>query len=99
MHSRKVFNKGCIRIGKDCDLIDMMVQTRRIKNFLKNYLTHPQKILMKFDEANVLNGSSSSGTDYESSDLDQKLVNNMNTTTPRAALVAFFSSIKIRDIL
>jgi len=39
MNSRKIFKKGCDKLGKECDLIDMMVQTRRIKNFMKNFLT------------------------------------------------------------
>jgi hypothetical protein len=70
MQRRKIFKKGIMKIGKECDLLSMMNQARRSKNFLKNYLTHEQKILQKFDCTNLINGSSSSGTDDKPSDID-----------------------------
>jgi hypothetical protein len=70
MQRRKIFKKGIMKIGKECDLLSMMNQARRSKNFLKNYLTHEQKILQKFDCANLINASSSSGTDDKPSDID-----------------------------
>jgi hypothetical protein len=48
----------------------MMNQARRTKNFLKNYLTHEQKILLKFACGNLINASSSSGTTDNPSDID-----------------------------
>ena len=59
-----------MKIGKECDLLSIMNQARRYKNFLKNYLTHEQKILQKFDSINLINASSSSGTDEIPSDID-----------------------------
>jgi hypothetical protein len=70
MQRRKIFKKGIMKIGKECDLLSIMNQARRSKNFLKNYLTQEQKILQKFDSINLINASSSSGTDEIPSDID-----------------------------
>jgi hypothetical protein len=70
MQRRKIFKKGVIKIGKECDLLQMMNQARRTKNFLKNYLNHEQKILLKFASGNLINASSSSGTTDNPSDID-----------------------------
>ena len=85
-----------MKIGKECDLLSMMNQARRSKNFLKNYLTHEQKILQKFDCTNLINGSSSSGTDDKPSDIDQVMVNNLSS---KSGLVAMFTVAKLRKIL
>ena len=70
MQRRKIFKKGIMKIGKECDLLSMMNQARRSKSFLKNYLTHEQKILQKFNCTNLINASSSSETDNKPSDID-----------------------------
>ena len=41
---------------KECDIIDIMEQVRTSKNFLKNYLTREQKIMLKYDYNNIIDG-------------------------------------------
>jgi hypothetical protein len=43
-------------LNKDCDLIDVMVQVNKTKNFFRNFLSRQQKILLKFDQSNIIDG-------------------------------------------
>jgi len=65
---------------------------------MKNFLTQQQKILMKFDSANLINGSSESEVKSDI-DIDQVMVNKLNSPSQRSGLVALFTTMKLRDIL
>ena len=52
-------------MDKECDIICIMEQVRKSKNFLKNYLTREQKILMKYDHSNIIDGEKEDDTDFE----------------------------------
>ena len=50
----KIFEKAVGRLDDECDIIDVMDQIRKSKNFQRNFLTRQQKILLKFDHSNVI---------------------------------------------
>ena len=60
MHNRKVFSRATATIDKDCDIIDVMNCVRKTKNFTRNFMNREQKILMKFDQNNIIDGEVSS---------------------------------------
>ena len=60
---------------KECDIIDIMEQVRTSKNFLKNYLTREQKILLKYDHNNIIDGEKEESGDLE--DFDDAIANNL----------------------
>jgi hypothetical protein len=49
IHNSKVFERAQDRLNKDADIIEIMDQVRKSKNFQRNFLTRQQKILLKFD--------------------------------------------------
>ena len=81
-------------MDKECDIICIMEQVRRSKNFLKSYLTREQKILMKYDHSNIIDGENEEDTDIE--DIDDTIANNLQSTN---ALVAMFTLVKLSKIL
>jgi hypothetical protein len=56
----KIFEKAVGRLDNECDIIDVMEQVRKSKNFLRNHLKREQKILLKFDYSNVIDANSES---------------------------------------
>lgn len=62
---------------KDCDLITVMQQIRRSKNFLQTYLTREQKILMKYSANNIIDGKGGDDEDDGTSDKDEIITNNL----------------------
>ena len=81
-------------MDKECDIICIMEQVRKSKNFLKNYLTREQKILLKYDHSNIIDGEKEDDTDFE--DIDDTIANNLQSTN---ALVAMFTLVKLSKIL
>jgi len=49
IHVNKVFERAQDRLNKDTDIIEIMDQVRKSKNFQRNFLKREQKILLKFD--------------------------------------------------
>jgi excinuclease UvrABC ATPase subunit len=49
IHVNKVFERAQDRLNKDADIIEIMDQVRKSKNFQRNFLKREQKILLKFD--------------------------------------------------
>ena len=72
------------RLDNECDIIDVMEQVRKSKNFLRNHLKREQKILLKFDYSNVIDADSeseeSSAEEYEVLDQDEIISKNLNST-------------------
>ncbi len=60
IHMNKIFGKAKDRLDKDCDIIEIMDQVRKSKNFQRNFLSRQQKILLKFDRSNLIDGKSES---------------------------------------
>jgi len=53
-HINDMFEKAKGRMENDCDIIEVMDQIRRSKNFQRNFLSRRQKILLKFDKSNII---------------------------------------------
>jgi len=64
IRTNKMFERAKEQLDKDCDIIEMMDQARKSKNFQRNFLSHRQKILLKFDNGNVIR-EVESGSDDE----------------------------------
>ena len=79
MHNMKVYKKAAATIDKDCDIIDVMNCVRKTKNFTRNFMTREQKILMKFDQKNIIDGEveTESGSGEEFSDIDDLITTNL----------------------
>ena len=54
IRTNKMFERAKEQLDKDCDIIEIMDQTRKSKNFQRNFLSHKQKILLRFDNGNVI---------------------------------------------
>lgn len=95
IHNRKVFFDAKDKLEKDFDLIDVMNQVRKSKNFIKNFLSREQKILLRYDNSNIIDGVSD---DEESScsDYDDVIAKNLQSEN---ALVAMFTLVKLGKIL
>jgi len=65
IRTNKMFERAKEQLDKDCDIIEIMDQSRKSKNFQRNFLSHRQKILLKFDNGNVIR-EVESGSDDES---------------------------------
>ena len=80
----KIFEKAVSRLDNECDIIDVMEQVRKSKNFLRNHLRREQKILLKFDYSNVIDANSESeegsGQEEEILDQDEIISKNLNST-------------------
>ena len=68
---------------KDCDIVEVMNQVRQSKNFRKNYMTHEEKILLRFDKSNVIDAMSGEESGDDSlSDIDDKIVAGVSSNVP-----------------
>jgi hypothetical protein len=80
----KIFEKAVSRLDNECDIIDVMEQVRKSKNFLRNHLRREQKILLKFDYSNVIDANSEneegSAEEEEVLDQDEIISKNLNST-------------------
>jgi hypothetical protein len=97
IHMNKIFQKAKKRLDHDCDIIEVMDQVRKSKNFQRNYLSRQQKILLKFDHSNIIDGNSESevsGGDKE--DHDDIIAKNLNSPN---GLVVIFTIAKLMSIL
>lgn len=57
-----------------------MDQVRKSKNFLRNFLTREQKILLKFDQTNIVDDRDSD--DSQPSDFDEIITENLSSDMP-----------------
>jgi hypothetical protein len=55
----KLFKKASERFDEDLDVIKVMQSIRTSSNFRRNFMTREQKILLKFDQSNVISLSTS----------------------------------------
>ena len=87
------------RLDNECDIIDVMEQVRKSKNFLRNHLKREQKILLKFDYSNVIDADSeseeSSAEEYEVLDQDEIISQNLNSTNGLVVMWTIFNLVKI----
>ena len=58
IHMTKIFAKAKSRLDQDCNIIEIMDQVRKSENFQRNFLCRQQKILLKFDHSNIVDGNS-----------------------------------------
>jgi len=49
IQNNKLYEKAKERLEAECDIVEVMDQVRRSKNFQRNFLSRRQKILLKFD--------------------------------------------------
>ena len=86
----QIFEKAVGRLDNECDIIDVMEQVRKSKNFMRNHLRREQKILLKFDYSNVIDANSDSeeGSAEEEEVLDQAEIisKNLNSTNGLVAM-------------
>ena len=95
----KIFEKAVGRLDNECDIIDVMEQVRKSKNFLRNHLRREQKILLKFDYSNVIDANSES-EDYSAEeeevlDQDEIISKNLNSTNGLVAMWQIGNLVKI----
>jgi len=78
------------RLDNECDIIDVMEQVRKTKNFMRNHLRSEQKILLKFDYSNVIDANSESeegsAEEEEVLDQDEIISKNLNSTNGLVAM-------------
>ncbi len=95
----KIFEKAVGRLDNECDIIDVMEQVRKSKNFLRNHLRREQKILLKFDYSNVIDANSESEDDSaeeeEVLDQDEIISKNLNSTNGLVAMWQIGNLVKI----
>lgn len=93
----KIFEEAKSRLDQDCDIIEIMDQVRKSKNFLRNFLSRQQKILLKFDHSNLIDGNSEEEkTGDESLDHDEVIAKNLSSPN---GLVVIFTIAKLMKIL
>ena len=74
-----------------------MDQVRKSKNFLRNFLSRQQKILLKFDHSNLIDGNSEEEkTGDEALDHDEVIAKNLSSPN---GLVVIFTIAKLMKIL
>jgi len=76
-----------------------MDQVRKSKIFQRNFLSHQQKILLKFDYSNIIGEASASEKTSEIEeilDIDEQIAANLNSTN---GLVVMFTLAKLYKIL
>ena len=75
----------------------IMDQVRKSKNFLRNFLSRQQKILLKFDHSNLIDGNSEEEkTGDEALDHDEVIAKNLSSPN---GLVVIFTIAKLLKIL
>jgi hypothetical protein len=86
----KIFENAVGRLDSECDIIDVMKQVRKSKNFMRNHLRREQKILLKFDYSNVIDANSESeegsAEEEEVLDQDEIISKNLNSTNGLVAM-------------
>ena len=95
---KKIFEKAKGCRDDECDIIDIMDQVRRSKNFQRNFLTRQQKILLKYDYSNVIGGvqNEEESSAEEEIDIDEVIAKNLNSPN---GLVVMFTISKLIKIL
>lgn len=96
LHNSTVYKKAAARYSKDCDIVKVMENVRQSNNFMKNFLTREQKLLLKFDMNNIIDGESSSGTEGGPSDIDEIISTNLSSSN---GLIAMFTLLKVKTLL
>lgn len=97
IHMKKIFEKATSRVNEDCDIIEVMDQVRKSKNFQRSFLNRQQKILLKFDHSNIIDGNSEREVSgKEDSDHDDVIAANLNSPN---GLVVIFTISKLLTIL
>ena len=56
---KKHFEHAVKRLENECDIIDVFNRIREAENFLRNFLSLQQKIMLKFDSHNVIQAKES----------------------------------------
>jgi len=83
----KLFKQAKKRYEEDLDVLRIMQTVKQSANFLKSYLSHENKLLLKFDNTNVIAVSSSDAdgdkekeykSDSDNNDRDDRLIENLN---------------------
>ncbi len=83
----KLFKQAKKRYEEDLDVLRIMQTIKQSANFLKSYLSHENKLLLKFDNTNVIAVSSSDAdgdkeeeykSDSDNNDQDDRLIENLN---------------------
>jgi len=59
IHENKLFESAKAKLDKACDIFEITDSARKSKNYLRNALSLKQKILLKFDNGNVIRASGS----------------------------------------
>ena len=87
-------------MDKDFDLIDIMNGVRKSKIFLKNFMTREQKVVMRYDVSNVVDGSEESpesGAEPSDSDFDDVIAKNLQSKNGFTAMLTLAKISKILE--
>jgi len=93
-----MFEKAKGRMENECDIIEIMDQIRRSKNFQRNFLSHRQKILLKFDRSNVIyqdHGKDESDQSDANLDIDEKICKRLDSENKLAVVFTVAKLFKI----
>jgi len=66
IHENKLFERAKEQLEKECDIVEIMDQIRKSKNYLKCYLSRKQKFLLAFNDSNVIRAEGSESSDESS---------------------------------
>jgi len=94
----KLYERAKERLEAECDIVEIMNQVRRSKNFQRNFLSRRQKILLRFDSSNVIHriNDSNAESEEEKLDIDDQIVNHLDS---KNNLVVLFTAAKILKII
>jgi len=93
----KIFEKAKGCLDDECDIIDIFDAVRKSKNFQRNFLTRQQKILLKYDNSNVITavGSDEESEDEEVIDIDENIAKCLNSPNGLVAICTIAKLVKI----
>lgn len=81
---------------KENDVIDIMLNVRKAKSFLNNFMTRQQKFLSRFNATNVIGSSESQDNEEEvPSDFDDTIAENLQSHNGFTAILTLAKIAKI----
>ena len=101
-HSIKMYDEAEGRYKEKLDILTVMGVVNNASNFMKNFLTREQRILLKFDAGNIISAGESDeccgagGSGEESFDPDDRMIANLSH---KNSLCSMFTLAKLTNVL
>jgi hypothetical protein len=101
-HSIKMYDEAEGRYKEKLDILNIMGVVNNASNFMKNFLTREQRILLKFDAGNIISAGESDeccgggGSGEESFDPDDRMIANLSHPN---GICAMFTLARLTNVL